>query len=464
MTFRSRSGGPVKKRGPKKQTHTRKLHHPPPPKDKETEEEEDKPKVAKAIELAPLPNALESGPFNPPDTEILALLNRSLNETLSSDEFIPTIQKIKSLLYEKKWLQVFESQDEFLLESYTGRWVPSRICCFRELMDKLVKDVFTGIDQDSLELIMRNLQLEDKDDEEEEEENEDEEGNDSGSEDGDIAEDKDKDEDDNDEENEEEDEDDEGAKDEETSNQAESSTHANQKHHNILSLGGGAGSELLAISALIRSVLIQKPQSHPRFTWTGIDIGNWSNVLMKLEDTVKSDWKIDESILEIDYIQANLLSSSSIFKTTSPPNPAISAPTKTIDILTKTLIDKPPKLITLFFTLTELLTQNRSKTLSLLNKITENVSPGTLFLIVDSASDISDFELGSSQRKYPIYMIIDALLLSPSPTKQDKSKNWKKLKSENSRWFRFNDSTINNISWKVKLENTRYWYRLYQKI
>ncbi|WWC95291.1 hypothetical protein V866_002151 [Kwoniella sp. B9012] len=431
MTFRSRSGGPVKKRGNKKQTHTRKLHHPPPP----PKEEQPPPPPPSSL---PLPSSLESGPFNPPDSEILALLHRALHESLSSDNFVDTVQRIKGLLYDKKWLEVF-CGPESVLESYAGRWVPSRVCCFREVMDKLVYEVFSG-EEGGLEERMAKLNVdqdeeEDEDDEEEEEEDEGE------------AE---KYEDDDDQED-----------DAEISQDPAESSSQPPSHptHHILSLGGGAGSEFLAIAALIRSVLLTRPHSHPNFTWTGIDIGNWHKVLRKMEDSIRIGWKIDKSTLDVDYIKGDLISLStstnaqSSSQSTESPSQASQTP-QPID-LTSTLLSKPPKLITLFFTLTELLTQSRPRTLQLLNTLTENTPTGTLFLVIDSASDISDFSLGKEGRKYPVYMIIDMLLSS-------KGRGWEKVKGEDSRWFRFGEGV--GAGWKVKLENTRYWYRLYRRV
>ena len=121
MTHRSRSGGPQaqhvqrKKRdgGAKK----------PPPWSKQAEDA--------AANTTPPP---ESHPLTslPTTLDILALIRHSLAPTITSPNFGATVQKIKGLLYEKKWLEAFG--DEGLLDAYAGRWVPSRVLCFRELL------------------------------------------------------------------------------------------------------------------------------------------------------------------------------------------------------------------------------------------------------------------------------------------------------------------------------------------
>ncbi|OWZ42539.1 cytoplasmic protein [Cryptococcus neoformans Tu259-1] len=421
MTHRSRSGGPLKKHGGKKQqTHTRKLHHPPPLRS-------ETPPLPVPDNL-PLPPA--ERPFNPPDSELLALIHRALHSTLSSDEFQPTIQKIKGLLYDKKWLEVF-CGPEGLLESYAGRWVPSRAACFRELMGQLVGEVFDG--EGSVDQELGKLSLEDESDEDEE--GAEEEGQEE------VMKDKEE----------------SGKVDKEASGNA---SPAEKPAHHILSLGGGAGSELLAISALIRSTLLTRPRAHPSWTWTGIDIGNWHNVLKKLEGVVRMDWEITEDMLEVEYVKGDLMASI---------KPAVakegeikdgdgeiikgiaSGPIDLKGLLTR----KSPALITLFFTLAELLTQSRPLTLSLLATLTAQCKPGTLFLIADSASDISEFAIGAEGRKWPAWMVVDAVLTG-------KGKGWEKVRGEDSRWFRFEEGV--GAGWACKLENTRYWYRLYRRM
>ncbi|WVF68690.1 hypothetical protein IAT40_003462 [Kwoniella sp. CBS 6097] len=441
MTHRSRTGGPSKKRGTgAKQTHTRKLHHPPPPPPEE-------PPSPPPESANPLPPSLESGPYNPPDSEVLALLHRALHTTLSSDEFVPTVQRIKGLLRDKKWLDVF-CGTEGVLESYAGRWVPSRACCFRELMDHLVQGVFTGQEAGlELDAGMEKLRLGDGQDAEEEDNDEDEaeadqdEGEEAQASDAEET----KDEDNNEELS------------RSNQNEPEADASSPRPTHHILSLGGGAGSELLSISALIRSVLISQPHSthRPNVTWTGIDIGNWHNVLRKIEDAVRLDWKIDEDLLKIEYIKGDLVAPVSPAPGSQEPEKAHKEAAGPID-LTEIMIAKPPKLITLLFTLTELLSQSRPKTLSLLSNITKHTPPGGLFLIVDSASDISEFSLGSEGRKWPVWMIVDAVLM------QGNKGSWEKVREEDSRWFRFPEGV--GAGWTVKLENTRYWYRLYRRV
>nr|ODN91245.1 cytoplasmic protein [Cryptococcus depauperatus CBS 7841] len=417
MTHRSRTGGPTKKRNQNKQGQTRKLHHPPPPRSSS---------LPPTSTTTPLP--LAEGPFNPPNSELLSLIHRALHKTLSSDSFQDTIQKIKGLLYDQKWLEVF-CGPEGLLEAYAGRWVPSRAACFRELMGSLIGELF-GVDAEGE--VAQGIERLGVADEEGEEY------------DGGIPA---------------------GEKGEEPDCRERDITSSKSIHH-ILSLGGGAGSELLAVSALIRATLLARPTHHPLFTWTGIDIGRWHDVLQKLMHVVRVDWMLNEELLNIDYVQGDLLASvdpTSEDKLKDGDGKSMEdVAARPIDLV-HIMQDKPPTLITLFFTLTELLSQSRSSTLSLLSTLTAQSDPETLFLIVDSASDISEFSLGAQGRKWPVYMIIDTLLTRTTDGGNDgKTGGWEKIKGEDSRWFRFEEGV--GAGWACKLENTRYWYRLYKRI
>jgi 25S rRNA (uracil2843-N3)-methyltransferase len=359
MTHRSRSGGPIKPRpkAPKSKDGPKKLHHPP----------------SSNTPLSIEPNPLLI-PFltSPTDPEILNLIHHALKETLLSHTFLPSIQRIKALLFDRKWLEVFE--DPAFLEAYAGRWVPSRACCFRSLIggsEAIMKELFD----------VRDVE-EDEDDSDEEEESED--GNVAGS------------------------------------------------SRNVLALGGGAGSELLALASLVASP--NGKGKSKQYTYTSLDIGAWSGVLDKLHSSIKSELRLPDSSLSIHYTQTNLLSDT--------------------EILITTLKDKSPNLVTLLFTLSELLQQSRQSTITLLHNLTTNTSPGTLFLIADSASDISEFEMGSSGRKWPVYMLLDTILSGMG--------GWKRVEGEDSRWFRFEEGV--GAGWVVKLENTRYWYRVYKRV
>ena len=371
MTHRSRAGGPARPRrqGINSQTNAKPRapnastsqhsNAPPPP-------------LTTTLDIPPHPLLAQ-----PTDQAILTVIHRALRETVESPEFLPTVQRLKSLLYQRKWLEVFG--DEGLLEAYAGRWVPSRALCFRELFVCLrpVRDLFT----------LRTREGEGEGEGEDEDE------------------------------------------DDTVSGSTE-----------ILSLGGGAGSELLAFAAVIQACHTQsrygKGKAPARISWTGIDMGAWQPTLEKLEKALQAEWDL-APLLKTEYIRSNLL---------DPADSSLS------NILTRS----QPRLITLLFTLTELLAQSRSQTISVLHLITKLTTPGTLLLVIDSASDISEFEVGSEGRKWPVWMILDAVLGAGGGEK------WETVRSEDTTWYRLSEGV--GAAWAAKLENTRYWMRLHRRL
>jgi 25S rRNA (uracil2843-N3)-methyltransferase len=297
------------------------------------------------------------------------------------------VQKIKGLLFDKKWLEAFG--DEGLLEAYAGRWVPSRVLCFRELF----------AESEELRTIILGADVEAEEDEDEEE----------GQEDG----------------------------------QEKTSIKGKGSSSKIVSLGGGAGSELLAIASLVhgQKTLGRRDgvaSSSKPTQWVGVDFGPWDIVLDKFSAALDSLWHLD---LPTSNHQMDLL---------NRPSPDPLAP----------LIQGDTSLVTLIFTVCELMSQSRAATIRLLQDLTTHLQVGGSLLVADSASDIAEFELGSSGRKWPVYMVLDVMLLG---MKDDSGKSqWQKAESEDSRWYRLAEGVAD--SWPVKLENTRYWYRLYKRV
>lgn len=399
MTHRSRTGGPPKARtsgkpkiasGKQVASAPRKLHHPP-------------------VTDRAFTDQVAETPSTPTPAEILSLIRDSLATTVDTDNFIPTVQKIKALLYDKKWLEVFE--DATLLEAYAGRWVPSRVMCFRDLLWRCAairERLFESqVDVDSDEADQQN-----------------------GSSDNDEAS------------------DDDPSTPSDTPDTHEAGP--SRPKRKVVSLGGGAGSEALAVAAIIKYLCDPatgangdgkgkgKAADQCQYEWVGIDIGPWQLVLDRFEHSIQELWELSASAYQPRYIRANLLDSP--------------------DFVGDTLADCD--LVTILFTLTELLSQSRQNTIALLHTLSAKLFRGALLLVVDSASDISEFELGSSGRKWPVFMVLDAILQGMKD--ESGAVRWERLEGEDSRWYRLPEGA--GAGWPVKLENTRYWYRLYRRL
>ena len=547
MTYRSRTGGPAKAKLGTKAKSKRKLHHPPDP--------TARPSAASRqdISTSPLPpttsgngQLLEQILSNPSDPEILSLIHHALRPTLDSPDFVESVQRVKTLLYERKWLEVFS--DPELIGVYAGRWTPSRALCYRHL--------FASLEEVSNLFVSSSVAV-DESDEDEEDENEAslrdhlDTMSISAKRNGQKA-----------------------ATSSSINGNAEPREKRRRPRH-ILSLGGGASSELLAVAALIKGSMsrhssirqadhtandtdgtadegttdnipsdsdseddeddvggsntkqtngdaFEEPKAHDQpeqngihepdlthqpsststifdssgetsWKWTGIDIGPWTSLVDSFRSSLSSQWNLESSNLDIKFHQIDILNSG-LSPSTSP---SLQPPKSLPELLT----NDPPQFVTLLFTLTELLTQSRTSTIALLRQITALTKPGCLFLVVDSASDISDFELGGEGRRWPVYMVLDAVMgavpaspgtkssssgiasagksdgirssssgqatgkevrFSNEHAQQREAAKWELLESSDSRWFRLTEDL--GAGWPVKLENTRYWLRLFRRV
>lgn len=347
---------------------------------------------------------------HPSEATILSLIHHALREQIDSDDLVPTVQKVKGLLYERKWLEVFG--DPGLLGSYAARWVPGRALCFREMLGGLseVREMFT---------VLRN--------------EEDEEGEEDGETQGEGEEDRD----------EKEKRADGAVNDEGVRDSFDGDVNTSgQLPHHILSLGGGAASELIAIASLVSSVLHTDPSSSSSWKWTGLDIGSWNPIISLFRSSFDTEWSITPSNLEIISHQLDLLAPSSL------------------PLIAEILTSHPPKIVTLLFTLTELLSQSVPSTFGLLKDVTQHLPSGTLFVVADSASDIGEFAMGKSGRKWPAYMILDMVLLGSGQGDEGEGE-WEVVRRDDSRWYRLPEGI--GEGWPVKLENTRYWLRVYRR-
>jgi 25S rRNA (uracil2843-N3)-methyltransferase len=388
--------------------HPKKIHHPP-----------SRPSTSTAS-TTPLTTPL------PIEELVLRSISSALEKTLRNSALPTIIQNIKHLLYEKKFLEVFE--DETVLEAYASRWVPSRALAFREIMGES-------------EYVVRLL-----------------EGRKAGARSqGDVK-----------------------GKGKGKEDEEEQGVQAASPRNRVVCLGGGAGSELLALVALVSAenewTEFPKPVDQtgskddpddsededdsdktdkakrtvfPPCDIHMVDIGPYAPVVNKFTTSLRST--LPSADFTESFHQTDILSSDS-------------------DVLADLLepasdLANPP-LVTLFYTLSELFLQSRPATIIFLDKLSRLAPKGTLFLIVDSANEeASALGVGKSGRSYSLGDVLDGLLcaLKPAPDGGEgpPKPRWKKLEGVDSRWFRLKAGL--QEKYPVKLENSRYWSRLYRK-
>jgi len=387
--------------------HQKKLHHPP---------------------TRPVTSTSTTGTNNgsrpsPIESLILLSISSALSDTLANSALPTIIQNIKHLLYEKQFLKVFE--DQTVLDAYATRWVPSRALAFREIMG----------DSEYIERLLSGRKAG------------------SGSRSG-VATSK-------------------GKEREEVIDEEE-------MRSKIICLGGGAGSELISFVALLSPenawlefpkpevkkdgegsdeeeddvVKPETPKGFPPCDIHLLDIGPYSPVVDKFTASLRTtlpSTSFTETFHQTDILSPESTSLETILR--SPPTDSSSS--------------TPPPLITLFYTLSELFLQSRPATIIFLDKLSRQTPKGTLFLIVDSANEeASALGVGKAGRSYSLADVLDGLLCVAKTNDGDADgvppkARWKKLEGVDSRWFRLKAGLQDE--YPVKLENSRYWSRLYRR-
>lgn len=213
-----------------------------------------KQRVQKALRKAPPPPPPPPGTpvLIPGDRTILDLLHTALRPHITSPTFRDSIQRIKGLLFDREWLAVFT--DPELLGAYAGRWVPSRALCYRDLLVSLpiILQTLTSTLPPRHPHSSNNSDISEEDEDEEE-------------------------------------------------NVGEEGQAVAGSSRQVLSLGGGAGSELIALAALLHSA---PSSSTSGISWAGIDIGLWAPIIDTFTTSLRTEWSLP---LPTSFIQSNIL-------------------------------------------------------------------------------------------------------------------------------------------------------------
>ncbi|RKF60805.1 25S rRNA -methyltransferase [Erysiphe neolycopersici] len=353
---------------------------------------------------------------------LLNIFKVAFASSLAADNLPEILHKIKDALFERDFNRAFGSPQ--YLETYAARWSPSRALCYHSLLIDLNTNLMaidegivlpnSGHDEHSLSPL--------------------------------------------------------------TFCKAKGSSLL-QKFGEVVCFGGGAA-EVVAFAGFLRYLkndpCLQKIghsqdkfdpltiERNPimldaRYSIRLIDCAQWQDVIHKLNDvltsfpmtsmdkettkTETSSLFLNSSDIDISYVQEDILSMSL---------------KKLIN-----LTNEKQTFVTIFFTLNELCSSSVSKTTAFLLNLTLALKSGSILLVVDSPGSYSETSIGSCNKKYPIFWLLDFILLNESTRiSKDSSANWIKLITEKSKWFRLSDS----LKYAIPLENMRYQIHLYQRL
>lgn len=233
----------------------------------------------------------------------------------------------------------------------------------------------------------------------------------------------------------------------------------------VLCLGGGAGSEVLALGSLLSKVKEEEWNLKGRIEVIAVDNCDWSKVLKSQEEAMLDNYSDLEGQFKVSFLQSDILTSNSpststltstsTSTSTIEPTPSISSPS----ISNLPVPYEKASLITLLFTISELFLQSRLLTLQLLSTLSNSTQSGTLLLIVESAS-LAQVSIGNSGRTHALTTLLDYTLIEDGIG--GKRASWKKLREEESIWYRMPLGA--EEFYPTKLENSRVIIRLYERL
>lgn len=201
---------------------------------------------------------------------------------------------------------------------------------------------------------------------------------------------------------------------------------------NVLCVGGGASGELVGLASVFCRAKEYNPSTPSSINIDIVDIADWSAITSKLTSYIQSNWIYDPTKFNTNFIKGDILNPNS-YKTDL----------SSLD------------LITILFTTNELFTEQRQKTVQFLQLLNSTCKSGSYLLIAESAGSFSNITIGTKQ--FPVQFLIDMILTGK---KGEDDGAWEIVAENDSCWYRVNEV---EIIYPMKLENMRFFYRLYQK-
>ncbi|AQZ19110.1 YLR063W [Zygosaccharomyces parabailii] len=215
----------------------------------------------------------------------------------------------------------------------------------------------------------------------------------------------------------------------------------------ILCVGGGAGGELVALGSLFT------PDRHTRIKSNNdmdeadrhtlnvhlVDIFDWNNVVGRLTAQIEESWLYNGQ--------------SQYFNIQFTPNDVLKMDQNQLQL-------SRLNLITLLFTTNELFSEDKTGSIRFLQALSTYCQPGCHLLITESAGSYSHITVGS--KKFPIQFLIDTILLGKRGGKRGEETHgrWALVNKTDSTWYRGDP----DVDYPMKLENMRFFFRLYKKL
>lgn len=388
---------------------------------------------------------------------LLGIFRNSYLSVLSDDDLVPTLQEIKTALFERDFAKAFGQQR--YLEAYTARWSPSRTLCYGSVLVDLRAN-FDGFSMFAQSERSWKEQVK-------------------------------------------------ATRDEANGEEKEVFESCTAPPTRVVCIGGGAA-EVVAFGGALRYLLsssgaaateapADKPEEVPegsseqeimdslarataKLTLPSstplildlhlIDTADWSSVASTLSTSLTTPPPVSKyASATARATNSHLLPPSSI-KTTFHKHDIL-----TLSPLDLAAITSPrPCILTLLFTLNELYSASIPRTTALLLSLTSILARGSVLLVIDSPGSYSEAAVGADgeQKKYPMSWLMDHALVPREMGKKEREEakrklpegeelpgpEWEKVIGEEARWFRLREG----LEYPISLENMRYQVHVFKKL
>ncbi|KAJ5361295.1 Protein of unknown function DUF3115 [Penicillium brevicompactum] len=260
----------------------------------------------------------------------------------------------------------------------------------------------------------------------------------------------------------------------------------------VVSIGGGAGAEIVALAAVQRDLdaeaqsleqsvaditLEEKEEKEEKKTEEdslsarglsvmAVDIGNWSSVVDRLSRTIFS---ANVPFTMTTKYRSPLLSekTSELFSVDFRRADVLNIPEEELREFFLGASSSPftSVLVPIMFTLNELFSTSMPKTTAFILRMTEILPVGAVLLVVDSPGSYSTLKLGKGpdgepqERNYPMKFLLDHTLLSVAKGK------WERVYTEESRWWRRDAVRLRyEVGEGAGLEDMRFQMHVYRRL
>ena len=220
----------------------------------------------------------------------------------------------------------------------------------------------------------------------------------------------------------------------------------------VVCLGGGAGSELVALAAWASSL---RTTRHVAVDL--VDMADWRQVTATLHHHATTPPQLSQYASRARQASNRALVNGEDFTVAFHRLNVLeqdSAEPEWAGLVGRA------DLVTAMFTVNELYATSLVKTQALLSGAMSCLRPGGKLLVVDSPGSYSTVSLNGTEKKYPMHWLLDHTLIRCGSDEPNGQRGWRKTDENSSRWFRL----PSELRYPVPLQDIRFQVHCYRRV